>query len=441
MKKVLIISHFWPYRSGSRRMLGLTKYLMEFNWQPIIITGPLNIRPDFDVRYEEVDYPCLFGFKTKKDIGDQLKEKSDIFPLAIKYYFLKLIYNFIREILAYPDEDKYWRKPAVAKAIEIIEKEKIDAIISIWPVTSHLIAKEIKDKYEQGFFGERKKIPWIVDFPDLWSENCDYSYSFIRKLFDRRLEKNTLKKTDALIVLSKYDKEKQQLIHKNKAIYVIPHGFNLEEINEPPQKITEKFTITYPGVFYAGKRDPSKILIALKDLINEKFINPEDIEIRFYGSREKWVSEIIKKYNLSEIVKQYGQIPRDEAVKKERESQILLLLKWEDPKEKGIYSGKIFEYLAARRPILATGGSRDVVSELLEETKAGIDAPTIKEIKEALKSLYFEYKKNGKVSFSGDIEKINKYSEFEMAKKFAVLLNKLINANLMIKNNYEKKEN
>ena len=433
MKKVLIIGHLWPYRSGSRRMSGFSKCLKEFNWQPIIITGPLNIRPDFDVRYEEVDYPCLFGFKSKKNIEDQLKEKSVIFPLAIKHYFLKPIYNFIREIIAYPDEDKYFEEPARKKAIEIIENEKIDAIISIWPQTSHLVAKELKEKYA---------ITWIADFPDLWSENCDYSYSFLRKLMDRRLEKNTLKKADALVVLSKYDKETQQLIHKNKPIYIISHSFALEEVNEPPSETTRKFTITYPGVFYAGKRDPSKILIALKDLINEKFINPEDIEIRFYGSREKWVSEIIKKYNLSEIVKQYGQIPRDEAVKKERESQILLLLKWEDPRQKGVYSGKkTFEYLAARRPILATGGSKDVISELLEETKAGTDASTIKEIKEALKSLYFEYKKNGKVSFKGDIEKINKYSAKEMAKKFAVLLNKLINANLMIKNNYEKKEN
>ena len=88
MKKVLIIGHFWPYRGGSRRIFGLAKYLKKFGWEPIIITGLLERKPDFNVRYEEIHYPCFLGFKTKRDIGDQLKEKSDIFPLAIKYYFL-----------------------------------------------------------------------------------------------------------------------------------------------------------------------------------------------------------------------------------------------------------------------------------------------------------------------------------------------------------------
>ena len=91
-----------------------------------------------------------------------------------------------------------------------------------------------------------------------------------------------------------------------------------------------------------------------------------------------------------------------------RESQMLLLLKWEDPQERGIYTGKIFEYLAARRPILATGGSSDVVTELLNETKAGIDVPTIPDIKDALGKLYHEYRLKGKIVYDGRKSEIDK---------------------------------
>jgi spore maturation protein CgeB len=104
-----------------------------------------------------------------------------------------------------------------------------------------------------------------------------------------------------------------------------------------------------------------------------------------------------------------------------------LILNWDDPQERGVYSGKIFEYLGARRPILSTGGSRnDVVAGLLNETKAGIGASTVEDIKNALKELSHEYKMKGEIAFSGEEAKINKYTHREMAGKFAGILNHLV---------------
>jgi hypothetical protein len=160
-------------------------------------------------------------------------------------------------------------------------------------------------------------------------------------------------------------------------------------------------------------------------LISNGTVTPNDIEVRFYGHEEFWLQKEIERYKLSDIVKQYGIIPREISLKKQWESQILLLFKWEDPKVKGGYSGKVFEYLAAKRPILAIGGTKDVVTDLLNETNVGIDAPCVKDIKNAIEKFYTGYKQIGKVSYYGEWKEIQKYSQREMARKFAYLLNQL----------------
>jgi hypothetical protein len=105
----------------------------------------------------------------------------------------------------------------------------------------------------------------------------------------------------------------------------------------------------------------------------------------------------------------------------------LLLFNWEDPREKGVYTGKIFEYLSAQRPILATGGFHGSdLEKLLIETKAGDYASNDDEIEASMMSFYEEYKRSGKVFYKGDFNEINKYSYNEIAKKFTMLLDEMI---------------
>ena len=120
-------------------------------------------------------------------------------------------------------------------------------------------------------------------------------------------------------------------------------------------------------------------------------------------------------------------MPRQVALEKQRESQVLLLTNWDDPREKGVYSGRVFEYLAARRPILAVGGSEgDVVSELLNETRAGKHAPTTECAKNALGELYQEYESEGSVAYQGRQLEIDKYSYVEKAGTLAEILDSVI---------------
>ena len=419
MKKVLIITHL---RRVYPRIKGLVKYLPEFGWQPIILTGIMSKYKDLPARIVETPYQNALGFlghlfklDTKEtDIRQQIKNRFSIISKKSPIDFLLTLGG---EVINYPCPDKNWKPFAVKAGSEVLKTEGVDAILSSsMPVISHLIARELKARY---------KIPWLADLRDLWTQNHNYNYGPLRKLIDRRLELKTLLPADALVVVSEPAAEKLGTLHKEKQVYAITNGFDPVEINSPPANLAAKFTITYTGNIYPKGQEPSKLFAALRDLVSDETMNPDDIEVRFYGRREEWVEREISGYGLSDIVKQNGVVPREIALEKQRESQLLLLLKWEDRHERGIYFGKVFEYLAARRPVLATGGSSDVVDELLNETGAGVCAPTVEDIKSILKRLYQEYKLKGEVAYQGKESSINKYSHKEMARKFAGILDSL----------------
>ena len=419
MKKVLIIAYYW-----GTRIPGLVKYLPEFGWQPILLTTPtpLDVQLLPELWVIETPHRDALGFWKKllrlnpdEDIRRQVKKRLGV---TSKKSLVDFILTRIGEIVNYPDVDRGWKPFAVTAGSELLQKEDIHAILSSSsPVTSHLIAKELKFKH---------KIPWVADFRDLWSQLHGYSYTPIRKLFDRRLELKTLSMADALVTVSQPWAEKLSALHKGKVTYAITNGFDPAEINIPPVSLTSKFTITHTGRLYAGKQDTSKFLAALRDLVSDGTVNPNEVEARFYGPEEGWLEKEIEQYGLSGMVKQYGMLPRQVALEKQRESQVLLVINWED--EDGLVglSGKLFEYLAARRPILNTGGLGNYSTErLLNETRAGIHAPTMEDVKNSLKELYQKYKFKSEVEYNGDIEKINKYTHREMARKFSEVLDHL----------------
>jgi glycosyltransferase involved in cell wall biosynthesis len=394
----------------------LAKYLPEFGWQPIILTTPIGENPD-----------SQFGppndFKEKNRVIETLGYSSPYGKkrLTSKKYsrvrpFLKILYSYYREIVQYPDAEKGWKPFAVKAADELLQNEHVDALISCSsPVITHIIAKELKKKHV---------LPWVADFRDLWTQNHHYPYSPVRKMFEKKLEIKTLATADALVTVSEPLAKELATLHK-KEVHTVTNGFDPNKMSDGKAALTSKFTITYTGQIYP-KQDPTKLLLALKDLIANGVIDPSQVEVRFYGPESLELESEANALGLSNIVRHYGVMPREFCFEKQRESQLLLLFNWEDPRQRGVYSGKAFEYLAARRPILATGGADSVVTDLLKETNAGVDARTVEDIKNALAKAYGEYKLRGKVSYQGNIEQINKYSYREMARRFAVIMNSLV---------------
>jgi len=432
MKKVLIIANLFH---ASPRIPGIAKYLKDFGWEPTILTVPIKedprnllifptgFRDERKVRIIEAPYQGdifwfwrkifkFMNFKTDKSILNQVKERSGV---VSQKSFIDYIFVFYNAIFAYPDTEKKWRNPAIKIGNSLLDEEKFDAIISSSsPVTAHIIANNLKKKY---------KLPWLADLRDLWTQNHNYPYPWLRRVFEEKLELKTLLPADALITVSQPLAEKLKKLHKKPNVYTITNGFFEEEINRGVS-LTKKFTIIYAGSVYAGKQDPKDLFIAVKELISEKIINPDDIKIKFYTGKIPWLEKEIVDFGLENLAKTYDKISRSEIMKIQSESQILLLMDWKDKEEKGWISLKIFGYLASLRPILAVGGAGgNIIEKTLSETNSGYYASTVGQIKKFLNNSYLEYKKTGKVGYKGDLNKIKQHSYKEKSREFAALLN------------------
>jgi len=430
LKKVLVIGYLWPYHpKGAGRIPKLVKYLPEFGWEPIIITIPLSEKPDLGCEIIETPYRDVLDFyknfykrmfrpKSKEGIRNQISYQLNVTSRkSIRKSIVDFLFTRFDEIVGYPDFEKGWKPFALKAGAELLEDNDIKLILSVSPpVTSHLIARELNLKY---------KIPWAADLCHLWSQNNGYPFSPLRRLIDRRLELKTLSSVDALVTVCEPLVAKLSTLHKGKPVYSIPQGFDPLELNTPPAKLSEKFTITYTGSLHPTIREPSILFKALNNLITRGVMKSNDIEVRFYGNKESWLEVEIEKYELSGLVIQHGRVPIRVSLVEQRESQVLLFLMWQDSQEAGVITSKIFEYLAAMRPILAVGEYNDVVNELLTETGAGIWAPSVEDVEHALGKMYQEYKLKKEVACHTEVSVINKYSRREIARKFSQIFGEL----------------
>lgn len=423
MRRVLIIADLYH---ASPRIPSLSKYFPSFNWEPIVLTGHPPEAEDQKFRFLQTPFPDSI-IEWKKRLGlhphDGFQRQIGI-PLHIRQsdgaISTKLV-NLLKGVIAYPDAHKKWRQYALKCANQLLRKEKIDAIISSSsPVTSHLIASELKKKW---------RIPWIADLRDLWTQNHNYRYGALRRLVEQRLELRTLKAADSVVTVSPLWAEDLRKLHKREIVHSITNGFDPHLLRIRQNNLTSKFSITYTGPIYTGKHNTGEFLNALNELVENKVINRTNIEVRFFGPINENLTKEIKQYQLTDIVTQYGLVPRKLSVEKQRDSQLLLLLYWNDPDVKGWYPLKVFEYLASQRPILVTGGSgNDVVEKLMNQTRAGVYCKNKIEIKKILTKYYLEYKEKGRVSNSNiDVDECNKYNYQKAAKRYTEILDNLTN--------------
>ena len=421
MKRVLIVSFYFSIAEeiASVRIRGLTKYLKDYGWEPILLTARRGPKSDFPFRVIETPFDDVvvrwknrFGMQSDKPARVQLGVADQKDSKSLR----KTILNLWEEFFAYPDQQKGWYKYAVKEGFSLLEEEKFNAIISSSvPFTCHLIAEALNEEF---------KIPWVADFRDLWTQSHNYPFTPMRLLVERRLEKRILQNANAISVTTSPWVDKMRELNKDKKVVCIMNGFDPDEIGRKVP-LTKDFTITYTGQLFYGKRDPELLFRAIRRLFDEGSMDPSDIVVNFFGSDERWLMKSVEKYGLSEVVKLRGVISRDKALNEQLKSQILLSLMWDNPREGEVAPAKIFEYLAAKRPILSIGGPGGVVKKILNETKSGIHVASFEELVEVLRNWYSMFKSSGAVNYTGNENAVSMYNQKEMAKKFAELLDSL----------------
>jgi len=312
---------------------------------------------------------------------------------------------------------KGWVPFAMAAVSEMKPSLKFDAIVTTSPPEScHLIGSRVK---------KALNCPWVADFRDLWTQDLTKHYGPIRKFVESRLERRTLCSADALVTLSGPWAEKLKQRYPHIPIYSIANAFDPDEFSSNGEALTDSFSITYTGQLYSGKRDPTPLLEVLGELLQANIIPRQRVRIRFYGPIEPWLYTQVQQHRLDDVVEIHATVGREQVLKRQAESQLLLLLGWNDPKDEGQHTGKIFEYFGAKRPILAIGGCQGVMTELLKETRAGIHTLSRAQLREFLIDAYTSFQRDGRVCYQGDQQAINRHTHREMASKFALLLDRV----------------
>ena len=430
MRRVLIITYYWPPSGGSgvQRWLKMSKYLPENGWQPVVYTAedaeyPVedpslqnDVVPEAEVIRRPIVEPYTFY---KRFLGIRKSEKVKagfINEGKKKSGWKENISVWIRGNFFIPDARCWWVRPSVKFLSKYLKEHPVDAIISTGPPHSmHLIAKTLHKKLN---------IPWVADFRDPWTDIDFYHDLRLTKCADRkhhRLEKQVLTEATKVVTVG-WDCAKGLENHGAEDVCVITNGFDDDFENNETEQIQQSdvFTMSHIGIIGAN-RNPQKFWEAVAEL------NIPDFKIRLIGQTDNSVVESIKKNNIEKFVEIIPYIPHNQVVEEQRKSHVLLLFINNTPNAKGVLTGKLFEYLASGRPVLAVGPEDGDVAKVIAKTQSGtvIDFNDKDKMKAVIMDYYQKYKENQLVTKRNEL--VKRFSRRNLAKEYVRLLNQIIN--------------
>lgn len=245
---------------------------------------------------------------------------------------------------------------------KLIKEESIDTVISSFrPASTHIIARQLKKKYPH--------LKWIADYRDITPDPMRSSQLF--NSLTVKAHKRILKYADEVTTVSSGLKDKLKSYHNN--VSVIRNGYENSLLNQNKKSTNNYFTLAYTGIVYHETQDGTILFKALRELVDEDLIDIDDLQFEHAGKDSHYWKELLHHFNLSEIMVDHGMIPREKAIEIQRNAHLNVLLTWASEELKGIVTGKIYEYLAARRPIVSIiNGIKDKeIEEMVSGSKAG----------------------------------------------------------------------
>ena len=373
-KKALIITYYWPPAGGPgvQRWLKFVKYLPEFDIEPIVYIPenpqyPLidksllsEVSSDIIIIKQPINEPYklagLFSKTSSKSIS------KGIIPEQKQQGLIEKLLLYIRGNFFIPDARVSWVKPSVAFLSDYILKEHIQTIITTGPPHSlHLIGLQLK---------KQLGVRWLADFRDPWTTigyHKQLKLTTASKAKHKALEKQVLNATDQIVVTSFITKKEFQKI-TNQPIEVITNGYDTESVSEVI--MDSKFTLSHIGSLLS-KRNPENLWNVLSDLISENDSFSNDFQLNLVGAVSVNVLNSIKKYNLTNHLNNIGYVSHKESIVFQKKSQLLLLIEIDSDDTKCIIPGKLFEYMASGRPIIAVGPKESDVESIINETNTG----------------------------------------------------------------------
>lgn len=432
MKKVLIITYYWPPMGGGgvQRWLKTTRYLREYGWEPVIFTtenGEASVVDESSMKQipkgiETLRVPIWEPFGLYKKITGKKKDEK-LVPGTVseqKGSLSQKLSVWVRGNVFIPDARRFWINPSVKYLKRYLKENHIDAIVSTGPPhTTHLIALKVAKQFN---------IPWLADFRDPWTNIDFYDKLMLTNWADKkhkRLEKLVLNTANQVVTVSWSWAQDFKAICGRMPM-VITNGFDPEDFKQAGQiPLDQKFTITHAGSLN-DDRNPHILWEVLRELCASDAEFANNLELKFIGQLSPLALQEANAAGLENNLNLIANLPHAEVVKHEMQAQVLLLPLNDTPNIDGVVPGKLYEYLGSQRPILCIGKPTGDSAKIIQETHAGMVADF--QDKETLKQIltsYYQAYKNGQLK--AESTHYEKYSRKLLAGQIAEELNKIVN--------------
>ena len=381
MKRVLIITYYWPPSGGSgvQRWVKFSKYLPSEGWQPVIYT-PSNPEYTSVDRTLEAEIPSeaeiirrpisepygIYRRLMGKDSSTDMKTLTagasggSVTPISSgKKTFKQRLSLWIRGNLFVPDPRVWWVRPSVSFLKNYLKEHPVDVIVTTGPPHSmHLMGEKLS---------RATGLPWIPDFRDPWTKMYYLKYLPLTSPVRKRLlkmEQSVLDNASTVLAVTPLVQDDFRR-RTSTPVAMITNGYDEDDFVGPVES-DGLFNIVHTGLF-AEDGNPLTLWKVLGKKVAENPEFKEKMRLRLVGKVDGAVMEAIEAEGLKDNVVNLGYKAHEVAVREQRAASLLILPLRNDPDYRPILPGKLFEYLAARRPILGIGQEDGAMARLLDE--------------------------------------------------------------------------
>lgn len=429
MKRVLIVAYYFPPSGGPgvQRVLKFVKYLPEFGWEPAVLTVADGDFPARDpqllqevpatvpvTRTPILEPYSVYRALTGKKKGEAVDVNTNYRP-GTKKPFRENLAQAVRATFFIPDARAGWLLHGVPGGVKAAREWGADLIFSSSPpYTCALLGRAV---------ARRVGKPWVMELRDPWTGFLSAPVRHgLSKALDAHLERSCVEQAARLVIawrgIERDLAGKYPDLDRTK-VRLVENGYDPEDLEHVAPRPFDRFTVVYTGSMY-GVRNPDTFLQAAARLLADGTARPEELSLVFVGRFGDEVRAMFHRPELQGIVTEVGHLPHAESVRYTLGADALLLVVDDVKGSEGIVPGKVFEYVGARRPVLAIAPEGDVAA-LIRQTGAGVVVARddVAGMARTLAGWLDERRRTGRVAFPGDDAEVEKLSRRHRTRQLA----------------------